>query len=71
MLEIETKLLTSFYLQIFTNVVKLRLLTLIRIHLVVNISWVVRYRKQIERQKIEKVIKYLVWWKRFMTENNM
>jgi len=55
MLEIETKLLTSFYLQIFTNVVKLRLLTLIKIHLVVNISWVVRYRKQIERQKVGKV----------------
>jgi len=71
MLEIETKLLTSFYSQIFTNMVKLRLLTLIRIHLVVNISWVVRYRKQIERQKIEKVIKYLVWWKRFITENDM
>jgi len=55
MLEIETKLLTSFYSQIFTNVVKLKLLTLMKIHLVVNISWVVRYRKQIERQKIKKV----------------
>ena len=55
MLKIETKLLTSFYSQIFTNVVKLKLLTLMKIHLVVNISWVVRYRKQIERQKIEKV----------------
>ncbi len=55
MLKIKTKLLTSFYSQIFTNVVKLKLLTLMKIHLVVNISWVVRYRKQIERQKIEKV----------------
>jgi len=32
-----------------TNVVKLRLLTLMRIHLVVNVSWVVRYRKLVEK----------------------
>ena len=40
---------------ISTNAVKLQLLTLMRIHLVVNISWVVRYRKQVERQNIRKL----------------
>ena len=29
-------------------IVKLQLPTLIRIHLVINVSWVVRYRKQVE-----------------------
>jgi len=37
-----------------TNAVKLQLPTLIRIHLVVNISRVVQYKKQVEEQKIEK-----------------
>ena len=37
------------------NVVKLQLPTLMRIHLVVNFSQVVRYRKQVERQKMEEV----------------
>ena len=37
-----------------TNAVKLQLSTLIRIHPVVKISWIVRYRKQIEKQKVEK-----------------
>ena len=37
-----------------TNAVKLQLATSIKIHLVVNISWVVRYRKQVEEQKVEK-----------------
>ncbi len=40
---------------VFINVVKLQLPTLMRIYLVVNISWVVRYRKQVERQKVEEV----------------
>ena len=76
-----------------TNVVKLQLLTSMRTHLVVNVSWVVWYRKQVEEQKAEDVqlvklnrvkewevkkilnkrkirgmIKYLVWWKRFMAK---
>ena len=34
---------------ISTNVVKLQLLTLMRIYLVVNVSQVVKYRKQVER----------------------
>ena len=37
-----------------TNAVKLQLPTLIRIHLVVNISRVVQYKKQVEEQKIKK-----------------
>ena len=37
-----------------TNTVKLQLPTLIRIHLVVNISQVVQYREQVEEQKKEK-----------------
>ncbi len=36
------------------DVVKLQLLTLIRIHLVVNISQIVQYKKQVDRQKIEE-----------------
>ena len=38
-----------------TNTIKLWLPTSIRIHLVVNISQVVRYRKQVEGQKAEEV----------------
>ena len=38
-----------------TNVVKLQLPTSMRIHPVVNVSQVVRYREQVERQKKEKV----------------
>ena len=37
-----------------TNAVKLQLLTLMRIHLVVNISQIVRYEEQVERQKKEE-----------------
>ena len=40
---------------IFTNVIKLQLPTLIRIHLVVNISRVVQYRNQVGGQKKKKV----------------
>ena len=32
-----------------TNVIKLQLLTLIRIHWVINVSWVVQCREQVER----------------------
>ena len=39
---------------VFTNAVKLRLLTLIRIHPVVNVSQIVRYRKQVGGQKKEE-----------------
>ena len=38
-----------------TNAVKLWLLTSMRIHPVVNISWVVQYREQVEGQKAEEV----------------
>jgi len=38
-----------------TNVVKLQLPTLMRIHLVVNVSWVIQYKEQVEEQKAEEV----------------
>jgi len=38
-----------------TNAIKLQVPTLMRIHLVVNISQVVRYREQMEEQKVEEV----------------
>ena len=65
-----------------------------RIHLVVNVSWVVRYIKQVEEQKVEVlklveinrvkewevekifnkktrgIVKYLLQYKRFITEND-
>jgi len=34
-----------------SNAVKLRLPSSMRIHLVVNISWIVRYKEQIKRQR--------------------
>ena len=37
-----------------TNAVKLKLPTIMRIHLVVSISQVVRYRKPVKRQKVEE-----------------
>ena len=37
-----------------SNAVKLRLLSSIRIHLVVNVSWIVRYKKQMKGQKKEE-----------------
>ena len=40
---------------ISTNTAKLQLSTSMRIHPVVNISWVVQYRDQVEEQKKEKV----------------
>jgi len=39
---------------VFTNAVKLQLPTLMRIHLVVNVSWIVWYKEQVERQKKEE-----------------
>jgi len=52
-----TRLITLYIIEkvVFTNVVKLRLPTLIRIHLVINASQVVRYRELVEEQKVEKV----------------
>jgi len=40
---------------IFTNAVKSQSPNLIRIYLVVNISQIVQYRKQVEGQEIEEV----------------
>ena len=40
---------------ISTNMVKLRLPTLMRIHLVVNVSQIVQYKEQVEKQKKVKV----------------
>jgi len=37
-----------------TNAVKLQLPTSIRIHLVVNVSQIVQYKEQVERQKKKK-----------------
>jgi len=37
------------------NIVKLRLLTSMRIYLVVSISWVVIYRKPVKKQNIKKL----------------
>ena len=37
-----------------SNAVKLRLLSSMRIHLVVNVSWIVRYKKQMKGQKKEE-----------------
>ena len=79
-----------------TNAVKLQLLTLMRIHLVVNVSQIVQYREQVGGQKkeeakqikvegeeeweVERILnkrkvrgteKYLVRWKRFMSEHNI
>jgi len=56
-----TKKLTERYMGpyaieevVSSNVVKLRLPSLMRIHPVVNISWIVRYRKQVKGQKKEE-----------------
>ena len=38
-----------------TNIVKLQLLTLMRIHPVVNISQIVQYREQVKKQKVKEV----------------
>ena len=40
--------------EISRNVVKLKLLPSMKIHLVVNVSRVVRYKKLVKRQKVEE-----------------
>lgn len=40
---------------VFVNAVKLRLPISIRIHLVINISQIIRYKEPVERQKMKKV----------------
>ena len=37
-----------------SNAVKLRLPSSMRIHLVVNVSWIVRYKEQVKGQKKEE-----------------
>ena len=56
-----TKKLTERYVEpyaieevVLSNVVKLRLPSSIRIHLVVNVSWIVRYKEQVRGQKKEE-----------------
>jgi len=39
---------------VLLNVVKLHLPSSMRIHLVVNVSWIVRYKEQVKGQKKEK-----------------
>ena len=51
------------------NVMKLKLLTFMRIHLIVNVKeW--KVEKILNKKKIQRVEKYLVRWKEFMAENN-
>ncbi len=38
-----------------TNIVKLKLPTMMRIHPVINISWVVKYQELVRKQKIKKL----------------
>jgi len=40
---------------ILENAIKLKLLAFIRIYLIVNVSQVVKYREQVERQKVKLV----------------
>ena len=53
--------------EILENAIKLKLLAFMWIHPVVNISWVVRYKKQVEEQKKEEVklveVKRVKEWK--------
>ena len=56
-----SKKLTKRYIVPYTieevvslNAVKLRLPSSMRIHLVVNISWIVRYKEQVKGQKKEE-----------------
>jgi len=39
---------------VLASIIKLKLLESMRVHLLVNLSQVVRYREQVERQKLEK-----------------
>jgi len=53
--------LVDYYVELYIekvvsiNVVKLKLPTTMRIHSVVNVSWVVRYWKPVRRQRVEKL----------------
>ena len=38
-----------------TNIVKLKLPTMMRIHPVINISWAVKYQELVRKQKIKKL----------------
>ena len=56
-----TKKLTERYVGPYTieevvlsNVVKLRLPSSMRIHLVINVSWIIRYKEQVKGQKKEE-----------------
>ena len=40
---------------VLANIIKLRLPESMRIYPVVNISWVIRYRKPVEEQKVKEV----------------
>jgi len=44
----------SLYIIVFTSAIKLQLSTSMRIHLIVNISWIVQYKEQVEGQKNER-----------------
>ena len=44
-----------------TNVVKLQLPTSMRIHLVVNVSWIVWYKKLVEKVKLVEVEEVEEW----------
>jgi len=72
------KKLTERYVRLYVieevvskNMVKLKLLASIRIHLVVNISRVVRYREPVKGQRVEKPILVEVdKIEKYMAENN-
>ena len=60
--EIPVKKLVDQYVSLYiinkvisTNMAKLQLPTLMRTHPVANVSWVVRYREQLEEQKLKEV----------------
>ena len=55
--QLAKKLVDQLYIieeVVFTNVVKLKLPTTMRICSAVNISWVVRYRKPVKKQRMEE-----------------
>ena len=47
----------SYFIEevVSTNIVKLQLWTSMRIHPVVNVSWIVQYKEQVEGQRIKEV----------------
>jgi len=56
-----------------TNIFKLWLPTLIRIHLVIEVEDVEEWKveKILNKIKIKGVVKYLIWWKKFTVDNNI